>query len=319
VLAQQYGRVPFISKKILAKFKAFESSDNRFRSAARLRQALLREQRGWPIGHYQTVSGKRRQLGNYVATAAEQTAAFVTPEITRLVRQEIAFREDGALVDEGRLWRNLLSSAPAVFNVFGPLKLDLRLATRVMRSLCPDVVHRVNEVLFEHSPARGHPAFSHDRSAFDVLFKCRMTDGRHGFIAIELKYSESMGEPTARTRPRYDELSRQSQLYRDPDEPALRANPLQQFWRQHMLAHAMVERGLYSAGRFFVVAPLFNRPAQHAIQLYRQQLIDSPTTVSFDAAQLENVVAAIKRAGATEIAALLHERYCDYGPLDALI
>jgi hypothetical protein len=234
VLAQQFGRVPFISKKILAKYKVFEPSDNRFRSAARLRQALLREQRGWPIGHYQTATGKRRKLGNYVAAAAEQTAAFITPEIARLVRQEIAFREDGALIDEGRLWRNLLSSAPAVFNIFGALKLDLRLATRVMRSLCPDMVHRVSEVLFEHSPARRHPAFTHDRSAFDALIKCRMTDGRHGFAAVELKISESISEPLARTRPRYDELSRQSQLYRDPDDPALRANPIQQFWRQHM-------------------------------------------------------------------------------------
>jgi len=146
-----------------------------------------------------------------------------------------------------------------------------------------------------------------------------MTDGRHGFIAIELKYSESMGEPPARMRPRYDELSRQSQLYRDPDDPALRANPLQQFWRQHMLAHAMVANGVHSAGRFLVIAPSFNSQVQHAIHLYRQQLIDGPATISFDAIPLENVVAAIKRAGANEIAALLHERYCDFSALDALI
>ena len=188
-----------------------------------------------------------------------------------------------------------------------------------MRSLCPDMVHRVTKILFEHSPERGHPAFTNYRSAFDALFKCRMTDGRHGFVAIELKYSESMGEPPARMRPRYDEISRQSQLYRDPDDPALRANPIQQFWRQHMLAHAMVENGLYCAGRFLVIGPSFNSQVQHAIKLYRQQLIDSPATVSFDAIPLENVVAAIRRAGAPEVASLLHERYCDYGPLDALI
>jgi hypothetical protein len=81
----------------------------------------------------------------------------------------------------------------------------------------------------------------------------------------------------------------------------------------------MVENGLYSAGRFIVIAPSFNSPVQHAIHLYRQQLMDGPTTVSFDAIPLEHVVAAIKRAGANEIAALLYERYCDWGPLDALI
>ena len=51
---QQFGRVPFLPQKILSKHKAYEATDNRFRAAARLRQALLREQRGWPIGHYLT-------------------------------------------------------------------------------------------------------------------------------------------------------------------------------------------------------------------------------------------------------------------------
>ena len=184
---QQFGRVPFVPQKILSKHKAYEGSDNRFRAAARLRQALLREQRGWPIGHYLTAKGTRRKLGNYVAPDPGQAANFITPEIARLVRREVAFREDGALIDEARLWRNLLSSAPPVFNILGPLKLDLRLATRVLRSLCPDLVHRVTEVLFEHSPARRHPLFLHDRTAFDAVFKCRTIDGQSGFISVEIK------------------------------------------------------------------------------------------------------------------------------------
>ena len=110
----------------------------------------------------------------------------------------------------------MLSSAPAVFNILGPLKLDPRLATRVLRFLCPNLVHRVTDVLFEHSPARRHPGFTLDRTAFDAVFKCRTSDGRDSFIAIELKYSESMNEPPARVRPRYDELSRSSALYKIP-------------------------------------------------------------------------------------------------------
>lgn len=146
-----------------------------------------------------------------------------------------------------------------------------------------------------------------------------MTDGQDGFVSIELKYTESMAEPPARLRPRYDELSRSSGLYREADHPGLRVNPLQQFWRQHMLAHAMVENGLYRTGRFLVIAPAFNSQVQHAVYLYRQQLADPPVSVGFDAVTLETVVAAIKRAGAVEIASLLHERYCDYAAVDALI
>jgi hypothetical protein len=319
VSTTEYGRVPFVPQGILSKHRVHEPTDGRFRAAARLRQALLREERRWPIGHYQAAEGKRRRLGNYVAVRRQQTTNFITPEIAHLARREIAYREDGALIDEGRLWGNMLSSAPAVFNVLGALKLDLKLATSVLRSLCPDLVPRVTGVLFEHSPARRHPDFTNDRTAFDAVFKCQTVDGRHAFVAIELKYTESMAEPPAKTRPRYDELSRSSQLFRDPDDISLRGNPLQQFWRQHLLAHAMVENGLYSKGRFIVIAPSLNTPVQHAIQQYRQQLSGDSASVDFDAFTLEALIAAIKRAGASKVAKLLFERYCDFSSVDALI
>jgi hypothetical protein len=315
----EYGRVPFVPQDILARHRVHEPTDSRFRAAARLRQALLREQRKWPIGAYQPAEGESRRIGNYVAIKRQQDANFITPEIAHLARREIAYREDGALIDERRLFGNMLSSAPAVFNVLGALKLDLKLATSVLRSLCPDLVQRVTGVLFEHSPARRHPAFTNDRTAFDAVFKCRMVDGRHAFVAIELKYTESMAEPPAKSRPRYDELSRSSQLFRNPDDAILRGNPLQQFWRQHLLAHAMIENGLYSKGRFIVVAPTLNTQVQHAIQQYRHQLAGDSATVDFDAVTLETLIDVIKKAGAGKLARLLFERYCDFSPVDALI
>ena len=81
----------------------------------------------------------------------------------------------------------------------------------------------------------------------------------------------------------------------------------------------MIENGLYRTGQFLVIAPAYNSQAQHAIHLYRQQLADTPANIGFDAVTLETVIAAIKRAGAVEIASLLHERYCDYSSVDALI
>jgi hypothetical protein len=40
-----------------------------------------------------------------------------------------------------------------------------------------------------------------------VFVTCRTPEGRQGFIAIEVKYSQAMAEPLATLRPRYDELS----------------------------------------------------------------------------------------------------------------
>jgi hypothetical protein len=319
MLAQKLGRVPFVPAKILARHKVLETSDDRFRAAARLRQALLREERGWPMGHYRGPKGSRRKIGNYVAPSAADAAAFVSPEIARLVHLEIAYREDGALADQSRLWCNMLSSAPLVYNLLGALKLDLGLATRVMRGLCPDLVHRVTEILFEHSPARANPNYTDDRTAFDALIKCVTRDRRHGFIAVEVKFSETMTEPAARIRPRYLELAKQSGLYIDPENPALLHNPLHQLTRQNFLAYAAIENGHYSVGRFIVIAPALNSSVQQATALYRQQLVPDSRTVSFDAITLESVIAVLKRAGARKLAGQLYERYCDYSALDPLL
>jgi hypothetical protein len=315
-----YGRVPFIPTKTLRQYKVYDGGDDRFRSAARLRQALFREEHSWPIGRYTTAKGTKRKMGNYLSeTAAHDGANFISPDIAKLVRREIAYREDGALIDEVRLRTNMLSSHPAVFNFFGGMKLDLDLATATLQSIAPDFVGEVTDVLFEHSPARRHPAFTNDRTAFDVLLKCTTVQDRNGFLAVELKYSETMQEPPATLRPRYDELSRLSGLYKDPDHPALRSNPLQLLWRQHMLSQAMVLNGLYTCGRFIVVAPSYNFHVQDAVHEYRQHLAGSDGTVEFDMVSFDDLTRCIARAGAEDLSRALHARYCDFKAVDELI
>lgn len=320
VSIQTYGRVPFIPAKTLRHHKALDRGDDRFRSAARLQQTLYREQNGWRIGSYTTARGTRRKLGNYLTeAAASEGANFISPDIAKLARLEVAYREDGALFDEARLNRNLLSSHPATLNFFGGLKLDLDLATAAMQSIAPDFVGEVTEVLFEHSPARRHPAFTNCRTAFDVFLKCTTIQHQNGFIAVELKLSETLQEPPPTLRSRHDELSRLSGLYKDPDHPALRSNPLQQFFRQHLLAYAMILNGLATRGRFIVVAPKYNLNVQDALAEYRQHLANTDDGVEFDSVTFDDLVRCIHHAGAKDIADALHARYCSFDAVDALI
>lgn len=311
------GRVPFIPEVTLRAHHVHERSDDRFRAAARARQALLREEKGWPMGLWPAGGDQQRELGSYLAED-HGNANFIGAEIARLARRVVAWREDDALIDTDRLYRNLLSSMPATFNLVGPLALDPRVATAVLRRICPGFVKKVEDVLFEHSPARRHPAFTHDRSAFDALFKVTTAAGEHGFVAAEVKYTENMHEQPARLRPRYDELSRLSTLFVDPDHPDLRAAPLQQLWRQHLLAFAMVHNGLYTTGRFILIAPSLNRAVDQSVAQYRSHLLPGGA-VPFDVISYEQFIDAIGRSGAKDTAALLHERYVDFSPVDALI
>lgn len=310
--------VPLVPEEVLRRHHVLEPHDHRFRAAARLLQGLWREDRELPIGHYRR-DGKRHKLGSRISAAAGRAGGnFMMPAIAALARRELAYREPGAMIDEHRLATNLLSSMPLAFNVFGLLRLDLKLAARVVGLLFPELGKlKVGGVWFEHSPGRGDPTLTGDYSAFDVFIRYATAAGRTGFIAIEVKYSESCQERLPTIRPRYDDLAPASGLFVDPDNPALRQNPYQQCFREHLLAQAMLMRGDYGEGRFVVIAPRLNTLVETAVTGYRRELAP-PTTgqARFAAVALEDVIAAIARAGEQDYAARLFRRYCDFWLVD---
>jgi len=77
--------------------------------------------------------------------------------------------------------------------------------------------------------------------------------------------------------------------------------------------------GLYTAGRFTVVAPKYNRNVQDAVRLYRQHLALPKGAVEFDVISFDDLTASIARTGAAELAQALHERYCDFKPVDSVV
>lgn len=189
-------RIPVIPEAVLKAHRVNEPTDTRFRAAARLLQSLWRQDAGLPIGTHRTPEGKHRKLGSRINTASARAGAnFLNADIANLTRREVVYREVGAIIDQERLWTNLLSSQPLCFNLFGALKLDPDKANRFFRALFPDYVEQVEGVWFEHSPGRGDPAFTADHSAFDVFVPVVTTTGESGFVAIEVKYSETMMEP----------------------------------------------------------------------------------------------------------------------------
>ena len=82
--------------------------------------------------------------------------------------------------------------------------------------LLPAFTGAARQLLFEHSPGRGNPKFTGDYTAFDALIRYSDVLGRNGFVAFEIKYSESLREPVPELKPRHDELSDASGLFTDP-------------------------------------------------------------------------------------------------------
>jgi hypothetical protein len=267
---------------------------------------------------YVNEGGKRRKLGSRISEAAGKAGGnFLTPEIAHTARREAAYREIGALIDAERLATNLLSSMPLTFNLLAPWGHALERASSYLIELLPAFTGAARQLLFEHSPGRGNPKFTGDHTAFDALIRYSDVQGRNGFVAFEIKYSESMREPMPELKPRHAELSESSGLFTEPAAAALRANPLQQLWREHLLAQSMIDNGLYDEGYFVTIAPALNYHVQDAAEAYQAQLREPEDgKVRFVNPSLEDVIEVIRLSDPAHAEAL-HRRYCDFWLVDA--
>ena len=308
---------------VLTQHDVSESFDNRFRACARLLQSLWRQSQGLPCATHRPRAGRNRRLGSLLAKgAADEGRNFLTAEIAELARLEVAYREPDALIDHGRLFGNLLSSAPLCLNLFGPLWNNPKLAACILRKIVPGIdLKAVLEVRLEHSPGRRDVTLTGDRSAFDVAFIYERSDGRLGLVGIETKYSETCEEPAPPSlNARYDELATDSALFHEPTSIALRSNPLQQLFREHLLAQAAVDRGDYAEAWFVLVAPRLNHLVQNAARFYAGALVEPKgKQVPFVNVELEQVIAAYRAVGKPDHAQALHERYTDWRLVDQVI
>lgn len=313
-------RVPLIPEHIVRRHNVHFEIDTRFRRAARLLQYLWLSDHDIPTGIHIQGTGEdavTMDIGSCLsAEAAEAGKNFLSPAVHGLVRHELIMREEGAMIDEDRLFRNALSSMPLVFNLFGPMVIDPRLATTIFHALLPDFVNTVESIRFEHSPGRHEDRFLSDGTAVDVAMSVITPDGEEATVFVEVKYSEDMTGPAARLRPRYDEASRQVRLFKDPDSQLLRSLALEQLWREHMIAQLSVDHGITSRALFITIAPRLNRRANAAFRVYRSELLDAEAgrndQVGFRSLDLEAVIKAMGRTDASEMASKLWARYCDF-------
>jgi hypothetical protein len=318
----QARTVPIVPIDILERFFANEGFDTRFSSCARLLQSIWRDKRGFPVGKFRPRNGRPRKLGSLLTPELARSGVnFVTPEIAKLVRREAAYREYGAFIEEGRLWRNLLSSQPLTFNLFGRAKLNRAFGTKLFHALFPDFVADLVSLHFESSPGRRDERFTADYTAFDVLAVVTTTRGNRGFVGIEVKYAESMSYEARPIAKRYDQLAASAGFYRDHRASALREVPIEQLFRLHLLCASMISKeGPFCEGLFALVAPEGNRQVEDAGRQYRSRLREEGEThVPFRQITVEQCIESIGEAGDAALSAELHERYVDLGPVHALI
>jgi hypothetical protein len=232
------------------------------------------------------------------------------------VSDRLAQPEDHELIQEERLWGDLLSSQPMCFNLFGELAANLELATSAARAWWPGRVEQVTELQFEWSPGRRDRRYLGNRTAFDAVLMHTTARGGRGFIGIETKYHERSERPK-RLRPerleRYAELTKRSGAFRPGWEQALAETDLQQIWLDHLLALSMLPE--WDCGLFVLIYPAANTSMASVASRYADALVDAAT---FEHRTLEDMTERLRVVTSGRWVAAFVDRYLDFEKLRAV-
>lgn len=179
----------------------FVKTDNAFTRKARLLQVIHRKESGSPCGSI-TKRGITYYHPNLATNGSDTGCNFLSQEIFEYAKWRIEQKKAYETINEDRLFNNFLSSQPMAFNLFVPLmsivhtdegksKLAKVVAEHIINS-DSSTFSKITEVGIEFIP----PYYSeclNDKTAMDAYFMYERTDGKHGIIAIETKYTDILG------------------------------------------------------------------------------------------------------------------------------
>lgn len=286
-----------------------ETGDTPWRRGLRLQQGWWREsQLGMPAG---SDARRKRPVLTMLPEGVGLSPNLMTPEaVTAGARAIKALRTSArpGLIDEDRLQRNLLSSQPLCFNLFGYLSTHPQALLPWLRTIAPHAAS-VTAVELEWAPADG----ALGGSAFDAYVEFTNIDESCGFLGIECKYAETLtaSQRTAAAA-KYLDATRPP-LWRDEAATNLDSHGLRQLWYNQLLVQRLASRNdAHGVGVVLVCRADF--AAVHATSTVAAQLTD-PSTLVF--AAIEDLVGSV--IGHAEWKRAFTKRYLDFTPIQHLL
>lgn len=297
-----------------------------FKRKARYQQHLWARRQG--ITKFGTHPGRRTDLDaeapkiingtKLLEDYADAGRNFLTDAIHDVAEDRIKVPVANETLDAQRLRRDLLSSMPMAFNLFGEASLTENEVSRsALAELFGVPAESPSAIWFEWSPGRRDGAYTRDRTAFDVALVLG-EQGAQTVVGIEMKYHEhSLKEPPPRPKTKAAHQhqteflvgkAQASGAFLDGWEAAVLDTDLRQIWRDHLLALTMRANSdeWTPATKYVLLYPSGNTSFADVAQRYSGLL--SPDDDSFAAFTIEDVLDAAFAHGASTKDAF-HERY----------
>jgi len=218
---------------------------------------------------------KGEVICNTISNGQISRKNFLSEKIFEAVKQTIQERKvaKSGILEETRLFNNLLSSQPLCFNFFGELKTDIDLALQILQKFWPNLT-KVKRVAFEFSPVENYTG---DNSAFDVAFEV-MAGNLSGLVGLECKYTDSFSS-TEYDKEVYRHIFSQSKekLF-SAEYHEFKLARFNQLFRNQLMAEALVQNCQYN----FVYTGLFcHQDDKSALQTGTefQQMLNNGDTI----------------------------------------
>jgi hypothetical protein len=226
------------------------------------------------------------------------------------LEQEQAARARHGTLDSERLHRNMLSSMPMCFNIFGSVRGAAGIAELVAEAFgvpaTPPLAVRV-EWAPDSASALG------DKTAFDAFLEFSDPAGARCFLGIETKYTESFS-PQKYPAERYRAATEASGWFREGAPEALAGAATNQLWRNVLLASVVERTGDYDRGWSATVHLESDRHLHAARDLLEANLAAGDDHVRW--CSLERLASIAANHDSTrDWAAWFTERYLDTEPV----
>jgi len=243
---------------------------------------------------------------NTILNGEQTKKNFLTENSSKAVDRTLKERQDdgAGIMEQDRLFNNLLSSQPLCFNFFGELMADTDFGLKVLQTWWPDLTE-LRRVIFEFAPKRRS---TNDNSAFDIAFEVAVGD-RIGLIGLECKYTDTFSS-TEYDKPAYREIFEESKAF-SANYDNLKASKYNQLFRNQLIAEGLMQNREYG----FVKTGLFcHEQDNSAIKTGQelQQMLSKPN--SFQIITYRNFIENVQQLDIDwqkrEWTMLLWARYC---------
>lgn len=237
---------------------------------------------------------------------------FIDPAVLSYANERVpGVLNSGGTLEVDRLRRNMLSSMPLCFNLFGAIRSSPEAPAFLSEAFATDIA-RIDVIECEWAP--NPDAHLRDRTAFDAYIAYRDSQDRKAFIGVETKYTEPFSRvPYA--SPVYSELTTKSGWFKPGAADRLVHPRTNQLWRMLLLAISLTRSSDFPHGRVVVVAPDDDEQGKRAVGLVRDELLDDRLP-AVDFVPLEELISVAKRHVSMKLWANEFERrYLDMTPV----